>query len=62
MNKKPGWTYKYSQELLQNIARHDASGWVDISITVKPNDEKNHKLIDKTAQLIKKAFDGEIVR
>ncbi len=68
MTQKPGWTYIYSEELKQMIARHDASGWVYCEDGTKYSPKeiaiisKNHKLIDKSAHLIKKVFEGEIIQ
>jgi hypothetical protein len=68
MNQKPGWTYIYSEELKQHIARHDASGWVYCEDGTKYSPKeiqiiiKNHKLMSAKAHLIKKVFDGEIIQ
>ena len=68
MNKKPGWTYIYSEELKQNIARHDKSGWVYCEDGTKYSPEeikkitKNHKCISLQAHIIKKVFNGEIIK
>ncbi len=68
MNQKPGWTYIYSEELKQHIARHDVSGWVYCEDGTKYSPKeiqiiiKNHKLMSAKAHLIKKVFDGEIIQ
>lgn len=67
MKQKPGWTYKYSEELGQMIARHDRSGWVYCSDGTKYSPEeieiiRKHGLINKQVHEIKKAFDGEIIK
>jgi len=67
MKQKPGWTYKYSQELGQNIARHNESGWVYCEDGTKYSPEeieiiKKHGIINKQVHIIKKLFDGEIIK
>lgn len=68
MNKKPGWTYKYSEELSQWITRHDESGWVYCEDGTKYSPKeiaiiiKNHKKMSKIAHEVKKVFDGEIIK
>lgn len=66
MKQKPGWTYKYSEELQQEVAGHNESGWIYCKDGTKYSPEeieiiKKHGKLKKEVHEIKKIFDGEIV-
>ncbi len=67
-NPKPGWEYKYSEELKQEIAYHKETGWVFCEDRTKysPKEiaeiKKTQKNIPEKIHKIKNLFGGEIVK
>ncbi len=67
-NPKPGWLYKYSEELKQEIAIHKETGWIYCQDGTKYSPQEVAMIKDTGMKLpksihdLKRAFDGEIVK
>jgi hypothetical protein len=65
--RKPGWHYIYSEELKQEIALSDKTGWVFCEDGVRYSPKEIELMrakgmtISLAAHLVKKQFGGEIV-
>ena len=66
-NPKPGWIYKYSENLNQNIAFNKSTGWVFCEDGTKYSPEE-YAILKSTGQpiplqvhIIKKMFDGVLI-
>lgn len=68
MKEHAGWKYKYSNELQQKVALHIESGWLFCEDGTKYSPEElnvlreNHQNIALQAHIVKKLFDGKLVR
>lgn len=66
MARKPGWTYIYSYELQQEIAYHNATGWVYCKDGTKYSPQEVETLrktggIILATHLLKAHFEGEVI-
>jgi hypothetical protein len=65
--RKPGWQYIYSDELKEEIALNEKTGWVfcEDGVRYSPKEielmRSKNMAISRAAHLVKKQFGGEIV-